>query len=77
MQAERDTNNNVILAALVGYPAAGETLSVGRSLSLIVLYLIIFENPFCTLVCASEPRVVLSSVYLSNIWVMCIIAASI
>ena len=37
-------------------------------MSVIVLYLMVFENPFCTLVCASEGRVVLSFVYLDGIW---------
>ena len=44
---------------------------------LIVLYLKIIENSFCTLLCASERRAVLTSVDLENVWKPCIIAASI
>ena len=44
---------------------------------LIVLYLNIIENSFCTLLCASERRAVLTSVDLEHVWKPCIIAASI
>ena len=57
--------------------AAGETFSVGGSLSLIVLYFRIFENPFWTLVCASENRSVLASIDLVDMCGLWIIAASI
>ena len=55
--------------------AAGETLSVGKSLSLIFLYLVIFAKPLCALVCNSKRREVLASVDLDNIQGTCIIAA--
>ena len=57
--------------------AAGETLSLGGILSLIVLYLMIFTKLFCALVRASKHRAVLSFVDLANVWYLCIIAASI
>ena len=55
--------------------AAGETLSVGWSLSLIVLYSMIFAKPFCTLVCAFKRRKVLEYVDVTNMWEPCIIDA--
>ena len=57
--------------------ADGETFSAGRILSLIVLYLRIFENRFLTLVCAYECRVVLSSIDLDDMCGTWIISASI
>ena len=57
--------------------ASGETLSVGGSQSLIVLYLTIFAKTFCTLVCDSECRAVLTSVDLADVWGQCRISASI
>ena len=54
---------------LWGMQASGDTLIVGRSLYLILLYLMIFANNFCALVCTSKSREVLAHT--------CIIAASI
>ena len=62
---------------LWGMQASGETLSVGGSLPLIVLYLIIFANSLCTLVCSSEHRSVLSSVELADMWGACRIDATV
>ena len=57
--------------------AAGNSLSVGRSLSLIVLYFRIFENPFWNLVCTSDRKAVLVSIDLASMWGPCIISDSI
>ena len=57
--------------------AAGATLIMVGSLSLIFLYLIICLKPFCTLVCASKCRAFLAYVDLADVWGPCIIAANI
>ena len=54
-----------------------ETFSVGRILSLIVLYFSIFVNTFWTLVWASEHKAVLASIDLTNMCGPWRIAASI
>ena len=62
---------------LWGMQPAGETLSVGRSLSLIVLFFMTISKPFWILVCASECRAVLAYIDLDDMYGPWRISASI
>ena len=54
-----------------------ETWSEVKSLSLIFLFLMILEEPFCTLACIYKRRTILAYVDLADVCGPCRIAASI
>ena len=77
-KAEKYIKDNAILADCWGqFRLLGRLLCVGRSMSLIVLYFIIFANPLYTLVCAYERRAVLAYIDLAEMCGPWIISASI
>ena len=77
VKAEVDIKDDAIYAALVWYAGYRWYFNCGRNSFLYFLYLTIFAKQFCILVCASECTAVLASVYLADVWGLCIIAASI